>query len=332
MNKKTIKIAFVDFWPKFNIKNNFIINPLKKRYEVIIDEDNPDYVFYSVFSSHIVDYDGSDVIKIFYTGENVRPDFNLCDYAIGFDYIEYGDCYLRYPLWAKRYYDSNNGANVSLNNTKDIDLLNRDFCSFVYSNNVQIRRDLFDSISKYKKVASGGKALNNIGNKVGPSSNDKFEFINKYKFTIACENKITDGYTTEKIMDAYLSKTIPIYLGNKNVIRDFNKDSFINVNDFDNEDELLKYIEYLDNNDEEYLKMLHADPLTKQGKKYIQDNYLADFLYNIFDQDKKDAVRSKRRKIYNPYQHKYGLFNKKLSFKIYMKVTQFLSAIFKRNR
>jgi hypothetical protein len=51
-----------------------------------------------------------------------------------------------------------------------------------------------------------------------------------------------------------LANTIPIYWGNPLVHEDFNTNSFINYYDFKNENEMIEYIIYLDNNNEEYLK------------------------------------------------------------------------------
>lgn len=46
--KKIIKVNFKDFWENFDPEDNFIINLLRKKYNVIISND-PDYVFYSVY-------------------------------------------------------------------------------------------------------------------------------------------------------------------------------------------------------------------------------------------------------------------------------------------
>lgn len=40
-----------------------------------------------------------DCIKIMFIGENIVFDFNVCDYVIGFNYIDFGDCYLRLFLY-----------------------------------------------------------------------------------------------------------------------------------------------------------------------------------------------------------------------------------------
>ena len=68
---KKIKIKFVGFWPDFNQKDNFLTKKLEKFYDVVIS-DNPDYLFYSVFNDEYVMY---DCIRIFFTGENIAPNF-----------------------------------------------------------------------------------------------------------------------------------------------------------------------------------------------------------------------------------------------------------------
>ena len=90
-----IKIKFVDFWPGFDEKNNDFYEILSKKYNIEIS-DYPEFLFYSVFGDDNLDY---DCIKIFYTGENFIPDFNNCDYAIGFHKIEFGQRHLRIPLY-----------------------------------------------------------------------------------------------------------------------------------------------------------------------------------------------------------------------------------------
>ena len=47
--KKKIKIDFRYFWGYFDPNNNLFTNLLKKDYNVVIIDKNPDYVFFSVF-------------------------------------------------------------------------------------------------------------------------------------------------------------------------------------------------------------------------------------------------------------------------------------------
>lgn len=281
---KKIRIKFCDFWDGFQEKNNFIYNALIKEYFVEIS-DSPDYLFYSCFGNEYLKY---DCIRIFYTGENVRPDFNLCDYAIGFDFIQFEDRYLRFPQFMIDEYQ------------KDIELIKdkrmccetekEKFCNFLYSNaQTKCQRVLFfKKLSEYKRVDSGGKALNNINYIVG----DKLKWQQKYKFSIAFENSSTNGYVTEKIVQAFSAGTIPIYWGNPKVELDFNTEAFINCHDYDNFDEVVQRVIELDGNRKEYLKMLSQPVFTKQAKDtYLSEGYLENFLYHIVEQDKVAAKR-----------------------------------------
>ncbi len=60
----------------------------------------------------------------------------------------------------------------------------------------------------------------------------KKQFLSPYKFTIAFENDIYPGYQTEKLYDAMLTNSIPIYCGDPLVGEIFNTRSFINASDY----------------------------------------------------------------------------------------------------
>lgn len=78
---RTIRIGFADFWPGFDPQDNFFTRLLRRRYPLEIT-DRPDFLVYSWFGrSHLA----HDCVRIYYTGENDRPDFNVCDYAFSFD-------------------------------------------------------------------------------------------------------------------------------------------------------------------------------------------------------------------------------------------------------
>jgi hypothetical protein len=69
----------------------------------------------------------------FFTGECISPDFNLCDYAFGFDWIEFGDRYFRCPNYLL--YESCWDISKRLcSNVDRDDLRSKKFCNFIYSN------------------------------------------------------------------------------------------------------------------------------------------------------------------------------------------------------
>ena len=66
---------------------------------------------------------------------------------------------------------------------------------------------------QYKHIDSGGKYKNNIGAPVA----DKLAFLSEGKFNIAFENSSANGYTTEKLIEAFAAGTIPLYWGDESV-------------------------------------------------------------------------------------------------------------------
>lgn len=298
MNKKHIKIRFDDFWKGgLNPYTTIIYDILSKRYDVEIVEDGYDveYLVYSVYRDNNLYYP-NNVIKICYSDEDLTPDFNLCDYGIAFDWMEYGDRYFRLPYCY--FHDDVIKATLlmekkSLNLDDTSKFINRRFCSFVVSNawGDPIRKEFYDLLDQYKIIDSGGRWRNNVG---GPVP-DKLEFDKNHKFSICFENSSHTGYTTEKLVDGFAAQTIPIYWGDPDVGRVFNKKSFICVHDFESLVDVVKEVERLDNDDDAYMEMLRQPALLSEDWTYDSVKMRLElFLYNIFDQDLEEAKRHTR--------------------------------------
>lgn len=276
-----IKLHFCDFWKCHTYENDFFVNILKDKYDITQDPKDPDFVICSCYGHEYRKY---KCPRIFYTGENLTPDFNVYDYAIGFDRLDFGDRYLRVPIY---YFFSK--IRTPMPALKDP--FNRDFCSFLYSNGNycnNIRKDFFKLLSKYKKVSSGGRLFNNTKEKV----KDKIEYLSRFKFTIAFENSSSDGYITEKLYDAFMAHTIPIYWGDENACKDFNPEAFINVSDFSTLEDVVKKVAELDCDKEKYLKMLNT-PFLNDGK--YSDNLCDEKIISFFDEifKQKGVIRRK---------------------------------------
>lgn len=257
---KKIKIAFSDFWAGFDYDptgkteyDNTLYRILSDYYEIEIDRENPDFLFFSVFGGNHLSY--KNCKKIFYTGENRRPDFSICDYAITFDYLD-DRRHHRFPLSAltlleKGIYEF--PRNLDLDSIKS---KKKKFCNFVFSNpRGEARNILFHELSLYKKIDSGGMVFNNIGGTV----ENKLEFIDQYKFTIAFENSEHEGYTTEKLVHPKLVDSIPIYWGNPLVSLDWNAKAFVNYYDHMSIRKMIDYIKEIDNDDSLYFSMLREN-------------------------------------------------------------------------
>lgn len=258
--KPKLKLFFCDFWSVFDPKDNYFLDLIKDDYDIEINDKDPDFVFYSVFGTQHYRY---DCPKIFYTGENVRPDFTYCDYAFSFDYSDNPANY-RLPLYP--FFDDVSKLLIP----KDIEAIiaqKRKFCNFVYSNASQsVRNNFFKKLNAIKKVDSAGRLYNNTKFRAP----NKVEFVKDYKFTIAFENESYPGYTTEKIFEPMLVSSIPIYWGNPLVGRDFNSKSFLSYYDFPNEDALIERILEIDADDALYAEYLK--------QPFFVDNKLNEFV------------------------------------------------------
>lgn len=239
-----------------------------------------------------------DKILIFITSESVMPDFNLFDYAIGYDNINFGDRYCQFHYQSQVFsYRLDNQISKTVVEEK------KHFCNFLYSNpNSHKNRDLFfHKLSKYKKVDSLGSHLKNVTHDVSKRHSNNF-FVDSikekqpYKFSIAFENASHIGYNTEKIISSMLANTIPIYWGDKEITKYYNSKSFINCHEFNNFDNVIEKIIELDNDDEKYFEMLSQDWKSDEQAQILesQKEDLIRFLNNVFSQPVKDAQRKPR--------------------------------------
>lgn len=291
---KTLKIDFINFWDTFNKNNNYFYNLLSTKFNVIIDEEYPDLTFSSCFGNKIFK---NNTKKVFYTGECVIPNWDYYDLCFTFEYTNNSKNY-RLPLWVlylnwfNQPYSLNNDPaflidiNSIINkkiNIKDVLKTNYKFCNFIYSKPAGRRMNFFPKFyNKFNMVESPGKLFNNT-NFVLPGRNDSIEKINylsKFKFTISFENTSSPGYTTEKILHPMSVNSIPIYWGNPHINTDFNENSFINANNYSDE-ELINLINNINNNIDLYINILQQ-PWFKSGiPENLKPNKILERIENI---------------------------------------------------
>lgn len=322
---KKIKVWFLDYG--INVPEDFIIYKLlKKNFEVELNS-NPDFLIYGSYSVDFLKY---DCIRIHYSGEQESPDFDLHDYEIGFDLVSYGDRYIRLAGYQSLYLGTNsyfyNYNDLIVHGTSIIDdLKHRKFCSYLSSNPSQKsnRDKIVESIAKYKDVTSGGKHNNNIGYIV----KDKIDFISNFKFNIAAENAIYNYYTTEKIYQAFLAKTIPIYIGNPLISKEFNPKAFIDFNEFSSTDDFLKFIQKVDQDDSLWLEMINQ-PKVLDSSIITTINDFERFLKNIFEQPISNARR--RPNSQRSTNKAINLYTSSIIAKVYFKFPKAFRRLIKR--
>lgn len=286
-NRATKQIAIVDTsgTPEtLGILHKFLGN----RYEFkVTSKYDADYVIHSCFGNEVLKYSG---VRIFITGECVSPDFNISDYALAFDHLQFGDRYCRLPL-IKLFTESYTSLSAPRPPAEETLANKTGFCAYVMSNtknSAPQREQLFDALNTYKPVASGGKWRNNVG---GPVA-DKIAFQSKYKFVLAIENAAHPGYLTEKFAQAAQSNAIPIYWGDPTITEQINPKAFINANDYNDFSELAETVRQLDSDDSRYLQMI-TEPWFPENKEpdALRDATYTKFLCNIFNQPHQQAYR-----------------------------------------
>lgn len=103
----------------------------------------------------------------------------------------------------------------------------------------------------------------------------KIQGLQDYKFSIAIENGIHDNYFTEKILDCFLTGTIPIYRGCKNIGEFFNTKGFLT---FNTQQELVDIVSKLTEEDYHSRKEYVKENFEK-AKQYAYNN---DQLFNKY--------------------------------------------------
>jgi len=305
---KTVKIKFAGKWEGITPEENTVCYWLKKNgYDVQVTDD-ADYIICDVLGEYHYEYCQYPQVRIFESGENVTPDFNLVDYAISRYPITFGDRNFYYPgctmagsHWhalAKK--DRNYPAEFLQEKPYFANLIARHDCEYNY------RSIFFEKLNAYKRVESAGPLLYNMpdGVKVNWLDDSKTNFQRKCKFTICFESIAHEGFITEKITDAFFADTIPIYYGSSCVKEIFNQDAFIHVPDYESFDAVVEKIMELDQDDEKYLAMLRQPILVDPDLPRRLDEELEKYILHIFEQPPEKAYR-RCRAYYPQWQNEF---------------------------
>jgi hypothetical protein len=274
---KKLKLGFTD--TNEHIAQFFYYN-LLKRYDIEIDNEKPDFLIFGDenFGTDNKNFHKKDCIKIFFTGENRRPENYDCHYGITFDH-NFNSWHYRLPLFIVYMWSL---EHIHKTEYKYNYILSphvkpkTDFCSFVVSNpSCPERNAFFEKLNAIKPVDSAGQFMNNTGIKL-EGEQAKIDFLSSRKFNICFESGKFPGYVTEKILHAFYAGTVPIYWGSPTVTVDFNSGAFINAHRFSSQEELIDFVLYVDKEEEIYQKMVAAPKFAYNipPSYYFIDNFL----------------------------------------------------------
>jgi hypothetical protein len=256
MMKPKISINFIDF-PEAS--RRFFMHLLQPKYDITI-ADTPDFLFYSHIGHRHRLY---NCVKIFHTQEKYLPNWKECDYAVVSVLAD--DPRAAYlPIYA---FDgmAEHLVRPSIPDPLLIRSQKPYFCGLVCAyadRSVRRRVNFFHELNRHRKVDSSGRALNNVGFRLGMADRygTKVRWLQNYRFNLAFENARRAGWTTEKLVDPLHVHTIPIYWGDPRVGEYFNPKCFIHADDFSSDRELAEYVLHVDQTPELYARYIQATP------------------------------------------------------------------------
>lgn len=322
---KTIKLYYIGFWFDFDVEDNMFSNILRRRYNVVVESENPDFLICSPLCAPF-EYMKYDCPRIMYTGEYISADFTAIDYFIGYDDISFGDRAFRFPLFLYSRAGVPHHSKVLSKEEALAELGRKEyFCNYIFGHDTAlgIREKILEKLQKYKRVECAGRHRNNMPGGTTFSMLNKHDFMRKCKFSITAESVCYPGFTSEKIGHAFNNFTIPIYFGDPDMLKVFNEKSFVNCELKSNIDEIVEKVIEIDNNDSLYVEMLSQDCYINPDYEEQVFEKLSDFLYNIFDQEKEEAYRRPRfyrSECHETYLKEYNAMQNKLSYKIFKKI------------
>lgn len=231
-------------------------------------------------------------LRIFFSFENFRYDSIKADYYITSDLGVFGDNHLRFPSW-KDYIDWSVSEDIFRNTStlnshrfgsywKLEDLIRplgddflkrkRDFCIFT-SHLVEPRKSIYQKFSQNFKVDGYGPYFSKNIKNHNTSDFKTYNILKDYAFNLCPQNSLYPGYYTEGLVNAFISKTLPVTWADKNINLDFNEKSFINLLDYtsSNYEDICQLMK-----DENFLKKFAVEPLLfkkpdlKREKLFIQ--------------------------------------------------------------
>jgi len=270
-----MKIAFTDFWWKFENDSNFFIDSIREIREgvEVVDKSKADLLVYSCFGSDHKTVDSDSTKKLYFTGENTRPNFEECDTSLTFDFDDHGGKNERLPLWMLQYDWYNSGGYVNPKFLMPVEWIKKsplwevpknNFCVAIFNrDHIGNRVEFLQKIASYKKSHGFGEPFKNWFY----GEDQKLNILSQFRFTMCFENTLQDGYHTEKLVHAKAAGCIPIYWANDRVADDFNPNAFINLHDYESVDEMIDVVKKIDSDPKLQKNILDSDLFAVEPSK-----------------------------------------------------------------
>jgi hypothetical protein len=129
-----------------------------------------------------------------------------------------------------------------------------------------MRNAFFEALNAREHVDALGEAYRNASHPLlSIRDNDKWQtskrvVLSDYRFTVAFENEEAVGYTTEKMIDAWLADSVPIYWGNPTADTEFPEGSYLSLYEAGTMRRLVDQVLEAHHNPERYAQLRAVNP------------------------------------------------------------------------
>jgi len=275
-------MLFVDFWRGYKNENHWFI-------EKLLDKSKNGTV-YSVHGANPDTEDGSYGFpgpRVFFSAEpdHTNPHkerLKSADYSFSYHYGDgrsnpklknhFPEKHLRILNFVASHGPQKVRNEIEKKNkSKEVKAEEGKAASMVYSNNKDHRKEIFDGLSQKLRIDSAGPYLNNMENNwtVPKGRQALINFMSGYKFYLAVENSRHTGYLTEKLYNALLADTIPVYWGDPDASKVFNSRAFLDFSNFSSLGDLADKLTGMSRKEEE--KILNAPIADVDNKMFDQE-------------------------------------------------------------
>ena len=213
----------------------------------------------------------SSALNIWCTYENRRPPAEGFDLTFSFDLESYSGTNYYLPLIYlymnhretetshSKYSLSTNSASQSRVVEESFFKKKQGFLSAFINNPHPMRLHAIKKLNKLGKVELFGRSVNNY-------IQDKTGTAGLYWFNLCFENDLYPGYITEKILEAWISKSVPLYWGSdKGKI--LNSKAYVNLDDFNSLEDFTEYVSVLYSDKNRMIEMINQPLLNKEFDK-----------------------------------------------------------------
>jgi len=151
------------------------------------------------------------------------------------------------------------------------------------------RNKFIELLEQNFHVCYAGNYKNNIGGTFKPAYNSQEfrNFISQFKFMISMENSREDTYITEKIINPLLAGIIPVYWGSKYIYDYINKERFLCLENFYDEEEMTSLINKMKiiSADQELYKQITNAPIFKNTKLERNIDIVANDIVHLLNEN-----------------------------------------------